>query len=90
MATEVLINFQKIENIIDTLIKILVQCFFKNYSYTKYLWVLTLNQSWNMELIVDPFFLGNKRMKVGSFSKIKTCSWTYGTDTLNRLKSRVQ
>lgn len=43
-----------------------------------------------MELIVDPFFLGNKRMKVGSFSKIKTCSWAYGTDTLNRLKSRVQ
>lgn len=43
-----------------------------------------------MELIMDPFFLGNKRVQVGSFLKIKTCSWTYGTDTLNRLKSRVQ
>lgn len=32
------------------------------------------------------FFLGNKRMQVGSFSKIKTCSWTYDIDSLNRLK----
>lgn len=78
--------FQKIENIIETLIKILGQYFKKNYPHTKYLWVLTLNQPWNMELILDTFFLGNKKMQVGSFSKIKTCSWTYGINSLNRLK----
>lgn len=43
-----------------------------------------------MELIMDTFFLGNKRMQVGSFSKIKTCSLIYGIDSLNRLKTRVQ
>lgn len=47
--------FQKIENIIDTLIKIFGQYFKKSYSYTKYLWVLTINQPWNMELIMDTF-----------------------------------
>lgn len=85
MASIVII-FAENWGLIDTLIKILGQYLLKNYSYTK-----LLRGSYNKSAMISGVghgcFLSREHQSTSWFiCKIKTCSWTYGIDSLKNWK----